>query len=59
VGRLLWRWKVFLPDPEPGQLLMRQSAASVNFLNIHVRSGKLQDVSYAGVGGRQYCGRRG
>ena len=46
---------ISVPDPGPGQLLIRQSAASVNFHDVYVRSGAYRTL----VGGGHLPGTRG
>lgn len=43
--------------PGPGQLLIRQSAASVNFHDIYVRSGSYQTLPLPGIPGLEAVGR--
>jgi NADPH2:quinone reductase len=44
-------------EPGPGQLLIRQSAASVNFHDIYVRSGAYQTLPLPGIPGLEAVGR--
>ena len=44
-------------SPGPGQLLIRQSAASVNFHDIYVRSGAYQTLPLPGIPGLEAVGR--
>ena len=48
---------VEVPAPGPGQLLIRQSAASVNFHDIYVRSGAYQTLPLPGIPGLEGVGR--
>ena len=43
--------------PGPGQLLIRQSAASVNFHDIYVRSGAYRTLPLPGIPGLEGVGR--
>ena len=43
--------------PGPGQLLIRQSAASVNFHDVYVRSGSYQTLPLPGIPGLEAVGR--
>jgi NADPH2:quinone reductase len=47
---------VDLPDPGPGQLLVRQAAVSVNFHDIYVRSGAYKTLSLPGIPGLEGVG---
>ncbi|EGD60224.1 Alcohol dehydrogenase zinc-binding domain protein [Novosphingobium nitrogenifigens DSM 19370] len=48
---------VTVPAPGPGQILVRQSAASVNFHDIYVRSGAYQTLPLPGIPGLEAVGR--
>lgn len=48
--------RVPLPDPGPGQLLIRQSAASVNFHDVYVRSGSYKTLALPGTPGLEAVG---
>jgi NADPH2:quinone reductase len=48
---------VTVPAPGPGQILIRQSAASVNFHDIYVRSGAYKTLPLPGIPGLEAVGR--
>ncbi|KUR77329.1 quinone oxidoreductase [Novosphingobium sp. Fuku2-ISO-50] len=48
---------VTVPAPSPGQILIRQSAASVNFHDIYVRSGAYKTLPLPGIPGLEAVGR--
>jgi NADPH2:quinone reductase len=48
---------VEVEEPRPGQLLIRQSAAAVNFHDIYVRSGAYQTLPLPGIPGLEAVGR--
>ena len=48
---------ISVPDPGPGQLLIRQSAASVNFHDVYVRSGAYRTLPLPGIPGLEGVGR--
>ncbi len=48
---------ITVDPPGPGQLLIRQSAASVNFHDIYVRSGAYQTLPLPGIPGLEAVGR--
>ncbi|MCW1382303.1 quinone oxidoreductase [Novosphingobium sp. KCTC 2891] len=45
-----------LPDPGPGQVLLRQTAVPVNFHDIYVRSGAYQTLPLPGIPGLEAVG---
>lgn len=45
-----------LPDPGPGQIVLRQEAASVNFHDVYVRSGSYRTLPLPGVPGLEAVG---
>jgi len=47
---------VDVPDPGPGELLVRQQAASVNFHDIYVRSGSYRTLDLPGTPGLEAIG---
>lgn len=47
---------IVVSDPGPGQLLIRQHAASVNFHDIYVRSGAYQTLPLPGIPGLEAVG---
>jgi len=48
---------ITVEPPGPGQLLIRQSAASVNFHDVYVRSGAYQTLPLPGIPGLEAVGR--
>ncbi|KUR75998.1 quinone oxidoreductase [Novosphingobium sp. FSW06-99] len=48
---------IAVEPPGPGQLLIRQSAASVNFHDVYVRSGAYQTLPLPGIPGLEAVGR--
>ncbi|WP_353230609.1 quinone oxidoreductase [Novosphingobium sp.] len=48
---------VSVPAPGPGQLLIRQTAAAVNFHDIYVRSGAYKTLDLPGIPGLEAVGR--
>lgn len=48
---------IAVEPPGPGQLLIRQSAASVNFHDVYVRSGAYQTLPLPGIAGLEAVGR--
>lgn len=45
-----------LPAPEPGQILLRQEAVSVNFHDVYVRSGAYRTLALPGIPGLEAVG---